>query len=703
MTPPPFTAADPAQAPVSIKSPFPHLSDKHYRELSIGSGLCDAIILAAKFRTLEGTPENRQFLYGKGYRGKQLELFPLLYCPYFDTEGVEFSQIKSDCPRLDEDGQPIKYETATVGGYGVACPPGKSWMEKLMDPRVPIWLVEGLKKAAALWQVGILAIAIPGVWMHRIGRKTDPDQPLLPGLARIPWQGRTLITGYDSDLRQKLAVWLANVNVAQEMRAVGANVRYCVMPPLPNGDKCGIDDYLLDHTVEQLDSCVMDELPPRPKPGPGEAAYETQALRRVANDLRVRRGQSRHFAKISQSGACALVDHALALSVTGVEIAKAVCAAEQSEEVSLDHWYELKNATMTCYQDLKTFGPYLIGRLYGLYVEKVRYGKKADAAQNLFGNMTISARKWWETVQAFAPDEWQWEIPIEFHKALKDQPARVREKAFEEWHQRRYQPKNQYTARELKQRLGLTEKSEPTDAQYCVKVVDDPKFWAEFRRAIDEMTSKEAIACALRTWSEAREADHEEFYGPRDEHVPHPAETAAQPPMVDYGLPSWDEVLQRDREAEEEERNAELATDSSDNFAKISQSSEPAEVLTIPEHDDSRSLIGESRGEEERPPPPVPPIRDQRPYSDLVRLAETGVLPNSPLRLGAKCLFSGADFRAHVLSAASHYAKEQSHYWLTELSAAQKIWSNYTRQARDHLYEGEELSEIAQAGEEVMA
>jgi hypothetical protein len=92
------------------------------------------------------------------------------------------------------------------------------------------------------------------------------------------------------------------------------------------------------------------------------------------------------------------------------------------------------------------------------------------------------------------------------------------------------------------------------------------------------------------------------------------------------------------------------------------------------------------RIQEGEKPPPEPPLTDQRPYSDLVRLAETDALPHTPLTVGAKCVLNVPDFCDHVLFASRSFAKEQAHYWLMELSQAQIAWNRYQYLLADGQY-----------------
>jgi hypothetical protein len=75
---------------------------------------------------------------------------------------------------------------------------GAFWRWWAEEPRLPLLLAEGAKKAAALLSVGVPAVALPGIWNGcprtgpkdpTTGRRTGPAV-LLPDLAGVPLKGR---------------------------------------------------------------------------------------------------------------------------------------------------------------------------------------------------------------------------------------------------------------------------------------------------------------------------------------------------------------------------------------------------------------------------------------------------------------------------------------------------------------------------------
>ena len=128
------------------------------------------------------------------------------------------------------------------------------------DTRLPIVLVEGLKKAVAAWRLSrwesetprFLACGLTGVWNFRgtIGRTTDHSgarvsiKGIIPDLDRVTWAGRMVFLIYDSDALTNMSVLAARETLAEELRSRGAQVVVMFLPTLDGLDKTGFDDLL---------------------------------------------------------------------------------------------------------------------------------------------------------------------------------------------------------------------------------------------------------------------------------------------------------------------------------------------------------------------------------------------------------------------------------------------------------------------------
>jgi hypothetical protein len=150
-----------------------------------------------------------------------------------------------------------KYLGAPGGANRLYIPPGVT-LEQLPDPQIPIALVEGEKKALALWRLAnherdtpkFIPIAIAGVWNWRgkTGRTGGHNGGWLhvkgpiPDLARIEWKGRTTYIVSDTNVHSNDSVKCARKGLARELASRGAEVKLVNLP-----QDCGlngVDDLL---------------------------------------------------------------------------------------------------------------------------------------------------------------------------------------------------------------------------------------------------------------------------------------------------------------------------------------------------------------------------------------------------------------------------------------------------------------------------
>jgi hypothetical protein len=140
----------------------------------------------------------------------------------------------------------------------------------LNDPHAPLWLTEGEKKALKACQEGLACLALPGVWSWWTRDHRDKSIPI-SDLGLIAWRGRTVYVVFDSDLTSKRPVRLAEWALARELQQRGARVLAIRLPGGSNGEKVGLDDYLLRHSVETLCSlepvAILDPATDAGEPG----------------------------------------------------------------------------------------------------------------------------------------------------------------------------------------------------------------------------------------------------------------------------------------------------------------------------------------------------------------------------------------------------------------------------------------------------
>jgi hypothetical protein len=142
---------------------------------------------------------------------------------------------------------------------------------------VPLWITEGQKKADALAVHGLCAADLLGVWNFK-GKNEFGGVTLLADFDYIALNGRTVYVVFDSDLMVKSQVRAALDRLTEHLQRRGAIVNAVYLPIGPDGAKAGVDDYLLTHTVADLEALatkppaapkaaapmveLMDEAPP---------------------------------------------------------------------------------------------------------------------------------------------------------------------------------------------------------------------------------------------------------------------------------------------------------------------------------------------------------------------------------------------------------------------------------------------------------
>jgi hypothetical protein len=167
------------------------LAPHHAQMLLKGSGISEEVVRGRPYRTAY----EPQRLIELGFSDFQL-LAPALEMPLYSLgRDLANHQIRPDEPRLDENGKPIKYETPAGSNNVLDCHPCNA--EKLMDPREPLWITEGSKKADSGASRGLVVISLPGVWGWMQDKAPHPDW------SRIPLANRTVYLCFDADVVEK--------------------------------------------------------------------------------------------------------------------------------------------------------------------------------------------------------------------------------------------------------------------------------------------------------------------------------------------------------------------------------------------------------------------------------------------------------------------------------------------------------------------
>lgn len=125
------------------------------------------------------------------------------------------------------------------------------WKGIVKDPEYDLIITEGELKAAAACAAGFPTIGLGGVWNFRSSKE---GLWFLPELEAVKWAKRNVFICFDSDYLNKPQVCLAINGLCEELQERGANIKLLALPEGEGEkpDKVGLDDYLLEHTPEEL-------------------------------------------------------------------------------------------------------------------------------------------------------------------------------------------------------------------------------------------------------------------------------------------------------------------------------------------------------------------------------------------------------------------------------------------------------------------
>jgi hypothetical protein len=144
-----------------------------------------------------------------------------------------------------------KYLGAPGAGNRLYIPRGVT-PEQLADVGIPIVIVEGEKKALALWRLAnhdkdeprFIPIAIAGVWSWRgkIGRTRGPNgesidvKGPIADLSRIDWGERKVFLLFDANVHTNDSVKWARKGIWKELAGRRAKVNFVTLP-----EDCGVN------------------------------------------------------------------------------------------------------------------------------------------------------------------------------------------------------------------------------------------------------------------------------------------------------------------------------------------------------------------------------------------------------------------------------------------------------------------------------
>src|SRR6185295_5882675 len=112
----------------------------------------------------------------------------------------------------------------------------------LGDPRVPLWVTEGTKKADCGVHYQLCIVALSGVWNWR-GTNNMGGKTAVADWNDIALNGRRIILAFDGDVARKRSAAKALCALAEYLKYRGAKIYYLHLPDTEQ--KTGLDDYLV--------------------------------------------------------------------------------------------------------------------------------------------------------------------------------------------------------------------------------------------------------------------------------------------------------------------------------------------------------------------------------------------------------------------------------------------------------------------------
>jgi len=221
-----------------------NLLKNHYEKHIVGSGISLDVAKKRGYRSILGRAE----LKSLGFSSSQLRTSGLLI-PVIAPDGSNpFCTYRPDHPRKNSKGKEIKYEMPSGIKMRIDVPP--RCLDNIKNPNIRLFITEGQKKADALASKGECVTDLLGVWNFK-GKNEFGGTTVLADLDCIALDNREVYVVFDSDVMIKEQVRLALDRLTEHLTRKKAKVKHIFLPN--NGDgKTGVDDYLLDHKIDDL-------------------------------------------------------------------------------------------------------------------------------------------------------------------------------------------------------------------------------------------------------------------------------------------------------------------------------------------------------------------------------------------------------------------------------------------------------------------
>jgi hypothetical protein len=167
---------------------------------------------------------------------------------YIDAQGVvrPFERIRP----LSTQGAKFLQPRGSGTHVYFAPHPNVSWRDVLADPSYGLVISEGETRSLAGAVHDLPVIALTGVDCGQVGGKLHSD------LDAVDWRARQVFLAFDSDVSRKPGPQRALQKLAALLRERGATVYVTSIPPLSDGTKQGLDDYLAHNSVDEFEALL---------------------------------------------------------------------------------------------------------------------------------------------------------------------------------------------------------------------------------------------------------------------------------------------------------------------------------------------------------------------------------------------------------------------------------------------------------------
>ena len=233
--------------------------------------MADVVSLALSDLARSGLTAENASRAGIGIVGNARELceeyapVPALVIPYLDVNGDHlsppFARIRYLVDPPSKNGNPFKapkpqrYAQPSNSGVHAYFPHGTrvNWAEVAETHDHPLLIVEGEKKALAASLQGFATVGLGGVYNFlTLGE-------LLPELDAFIWKGRQVYICFDSDAAHNPQIQAAEARLSVELSLRRSAVLHLVrLPNLADGNKQGIDDYIVHNGPDHLEALLKN-------------------------------------------------------------------------------------------------------------------------------------------------------------------------------------------------------------------------------------------------------------------------------------------------------------------------------------------------------------------------------------------------------------------------------------------------------------